>query len=47
MTAGVPTVWLNLINYMQQHNHKQFKYLKVLCIAGSAPPRSMIETLDG
>lgn len=43
---GVPTVWLNLLQHVSKHNLK-LKYVKRVCIAGSAPPRSMIEALEG
>lgn len=42
---GVPTVWLNLLKHVAQHK-LTLKYLKRVCIAGSAPPRSMIEALE-
>jgi fatty-acyl-CoA synthase len=41
-TAGVPTVWLMLLNYMAQNNLK-LPYLKFLICGGSAMPRSMIK----
>lgn len=44
--VGVPTVWLNLLLHVKKHNLKM-RYIKRVCIAGSAPPRSMIETLEG
>ena len=44
--AGVPTVWLNLLQHVNKHNLKM-RHLKRVCIAGSAPPRSMIEALEG
>jgi hypothetical protein len=39
-------VWLNLLLHVKKHNLKM-RYIKRVCIAGSAPPRSMIETLEG
>eukprot|EP00878_Enallax_costatus_P015485 GHUV01016220.1.p1 GENE.GHUV01016220.1~~GHUV01016220.1.p1 ORF type:complete len:332 (+),score=59.55 GHUV01016220.1:178-1173(+) len=45
ISAGVPTVWLNLLTHVAEHN-LSLKYLKRVCIAGSAPPRSMIEALE-
>jgi fatty-acyl-CoA synthase len=41
-TAGVPTVWLMLLNYMAQNNLK-LPHLKFLICGGSAMPRSMIK----
>ncbi|WP_024513618.1 fatty-acid--CoA ligase [Bradyrhizobium sp. Tv2a-2] len=41
-TAGVPTVWLMLLNYMSQNNLK-LPHLKFLVCGGSAMPRSMIK----
>lgn len=46
VVAGVPTVWLNLLLHVNKHNLK-LRYIKRVCIAGSAPPRSMIEALEG
>ncbi|KAF6251413.1 hypothetical protein COO60DRAFT_1675845 [Scenedesmus sp. NREL 46B-D3] len=45
VTAGVPTVWLNLLQHMEKHKLK-LSHLQRVCIAGSAPPRSMIEALE-
>ncbi|MGJ4946152.1 fatty-acid--CoA ligase [Bradyrhizobium sp. HKCCYLS1011] len=42
-TAGVPTVWLMLLQHMQAHNLK-LPHLKMVVCGGSAMPRSMIET---
>jgi fatty-acyl-CoA synthase len=41
-TAGVPTVWLMLLQHMQAHNLK-LPHLKMVVCGGSAMPRSMIE----
>jgi fatty-acyl-CoA synthase len=41
-TAGVPTVWLMLLNYMSQNNLK-LPHLKFVVCGGSAMPRSMIK----
>lgn len=46
VSTGVPTVWLNLLHHMSKHNLK-LRHLRRVCIAGSAPPRSMIEALEG
>lgn len=45
MCAGVPTVWLNLLHHVSKHK-LTLKYLKRVCIAGSAPPKSMIAQLE-
>jgi len=41
-TAGVPTVWLMLLNYMSQNN-LTLPHLKFVVCGGSAMPRSMIQ----
>jgi fatty-acyl-CoA synthase len=41
-TAGVPTVWLMLLNHMAQNNLK-LPHLKFLICGGSAMPRSVIK----
>jgi fatty-acyl-CoA synthase len=41
-TAGVPTVWLMLLNYMAANNLK-LPHLKMVVCGGSAMPRSMIK----
>ena len=43
-SAGVPTVWLGLIQYMKQNN-LVFSTLKTTTIGGSACPSAMIQTL--
>ncbi len=43
-SAGVPTVWLGLIDYMKQ-NGLRFSTLKATTIGGSACPPSMMQTL--
>ena len=43
--SGVPTVWLNLINYMKQNNLK-LSTLKVTTIGGAACPAAIIRTLQ-
>ncbi|MGI9293077.1 MAG: long-chain-fatty-acid--CoA ligase [Pseudomonadales bacterium] len=42
-SAGVPTVWQMLFDYLQQSGSK-LPYLSKACIGGSAAPRSMLET---
>jgi len=44
-TAGVPTVWLMLLNYMQAEQ-KSFSSLRRVAIGGAAAPRVMIETFE-
>jgi fatty-acyl-CoA synthase len=43
-SAGVPTVWLGLLNYVQQNNLK-FSSFKRTVIGGSACPPAMMKTL--
>ena len=45
ITAGVPTVWLGLIEYMKSSG-KQFSHLDSVVIGGSAAPLSMIKDLE-
>jgi len=45
MTAGVPTVWLMLLQYMAANNLK-LPELRVLICGGSAMPPSMIKAFD-
>ncbi len=45
LSLGVPTVWLMLLNYMEQEN-KTLPALKRTVIGGSAAPRSMIEAFQ-
>lgn len=44
-TAGVPTVWLMLLQHMQANNLK-LPDLKMVVCGGSAMPRSMIKAFD-
>ncbi len=44
-TAGVPTVWLALLNYMQA-NKLKLSTVKYAVIGGSAAPPAMIEAFD-
>jgi fatty-acyl-CoA synthase len=45
MAAGVPTVWLALIQYLEKTG-KNLPHLKRVLIGGAAAPRSMIEILE-
>ena len=44
-SAGVPTVWLGLLAYVQA-NHLKFSTFKATVIGGAACPPSMIKTLE-
>jgi fatty-acyl-CoA synthase len=44
-TAGVPTVWLMLLQHMEKE-HVTLPHLKVVICGGSAMPRSMIKAFD-
>lgn len=46
MTAGVPTVWLMLFQYLDQNPGSTLPDLKRVVIGGSAAPRSMIERFE-
>ncbi len=45
MSAAVPTVWLGLLQYLEETG-KELPYLERVVIGGSACPRSMMETLQ-
>ena len=45
MSAGVPTVWLGLLNYMKE-NKLRFSTLKSVVIGGSACPPAMIRAFQ-
>lgn len=45
LSAGVPTVWLMLLQYLQQNN-KKLPDMSRTVIGGSAAPASMIETFE-
>src|SRR6476660_3678065 len=45
LTAAVPTVWLALLQYLEQTG-KTLPHMKRVLIGGSACPRSMIETFE-
>jgi fatty-acyl-CoA synthase len=44
-TAGVPTVWAMLLQYLQKEN-RRLTTLKRLVVGGAAAPRSMIEAFE-
>lgn len=43
MTAGVPTLWLGLLNLLEKEKY-DISTLRAMPVGGSAAPRSMIET---
>jgi fatty-acyl-CoA synthase len=45
LTAGVPTVWLNLLQYMDDNKCK-LNHLRRVCIGGAAAPLAMIERFE-
>ncbi|GGC68116.1 long-chain fatty acid--CoA ligase [Chelatococcus reniformis] len=45
LTAGVPSFWLILLDWLKRTGNK-FSTLRLSLSSGSAPPRSMVETLD-
>ncbi len=45
MTLAVPTVWLTLLQYLNETG-KRLSYLQKVIIGGAAAPRSMIETFE-
>ena len=45
LTCGVPTFWLILTEWLQR-NGKTFSTLRTSLSSGSAPPRSLIETME-
>jgi fatty-acyl-CoA synthase len=45
LSAGVPTVWIMLLQHMREHGLK-LPYMNRTVIGGSACPRSMIETFE-
>ena len=44
-TAGVPTVFLGLLDYMAKNN-KKLNYLKVAAVGGAACPPNIIQGFD-
>jgi fatty-acyl-CoA synthase len=46
LSLGVPTVWLGLLNYLEQTGNR-LDGLKRVTVGGSAVPRSMIEAFEG
>ncbi|MEM7226870.1 MAG: long-chain-fatty-acid--CoA ligase [Pseudomonadota bacterium] len=44
-SAGVPTIWLGLLNYLRESG-KKLTTLRRVAIGGAAPPQSMIEAFE-
>ena len=44
-TAGVPTVFLGLLDYMATNN-KKLNYLKMAAVGGAACPPKVLEKFD-
>ncbi len=45
ITAGVPTVWLNVMEYVEEHD-SDLSSLDLVVVGGSAAPKSMIKWFD-
>ncbi|MEM7023245.1 MAG: long-chain-fatty-acid--CoA ligase [Pseudomonadota bacterium] len=45
MSAGVPTIWLGLLNYLEETGQR-FTTLRRVVIGGSAPPSSMVDAFE-
>ncbi|QOR67396.1 long-chain fatty acid--CoA ligase [Cytobacillus suaedae] len=45
MTAGVPTIWLGLLNELEQGNYDTSSITRILC-GGSAAPKGMIKAFE-
>ncbi|HLH01046.1 MAG TPA: long-chain fatty acid--CoA ligase [Bryobacteraceae bacterium] len=45
LTAGVPTIWMTLYSYLENHPH-DLSSLRCVVVAGSAMPRQFIELYD-
>jgi fatty-acyl-CoA synthase len=45
ISAGVPTVWLGMLEYLEEHD-ADLSSLDTLVVGGSAAPRSLIRTYD-
>ena len=45
-SAGVPTVWMGLLAYMDAHPELALPALKTILIGGSAMPRAMLEKFE-
>jgi len=45
ISAGVPTVWANLLAHVEKHELR-FSKLRVIVIGGAAAPRSQIAAFE-
>jgi fatty-acyl-CoA synthase len=45
ITAGVPTVWFDLLEFLE-HSGKRLDHLKLVTVGGSAAPLSMLRTFE-
>ena len=46
LAAGVPTIWLTLVDYMDRSGLK-LQTLRAALVAGTKPPRALIEAMEG
>jgi fatty-acyl-CoA synthase len=46
VTEGVPTVWIGVLQYLEQHPEREISSLRFITGGGSAVPRSMIKTFE-
>jgi len=46
LAAAVPTVWLTLLDYMEGKGLR-FESLRAAMVAGSKPPRALVEAIEG
>ncbi|HSH76872.1 MAG TPA: long-chain-fatty-acid--CoA ligase [Longimicrobiales bacterium] len=47
MCAGVPSVFIPLLRHWKEHRLEKPPALKMMLLGGSAPPRSLIESIEG
>ena len=46
MSAAVPTIWLEMANYLDEHPETDISNIDRLTVGGSAPPESLIRRYD-
>jgi fatty-acyl-CoA synthase len=46
MSAAVPTIWLEMANYLDEHPETDISNIERLTVGGSAPPESLIRRYD-
>nr|WP_246988440.1 long-chain fatty acid--CoA ligase [Halorientalis marina] len=46
LSAGVPTIWLGMAEYLDEHPEVDISNIDRLTVGGSAPPESLIRTYD-